>query len=57
MSNPLAAASFEARSAGLRMAHAELLPLTEALTYIMNKHNVGKMFLPDLFHYHSYGIS
>ena len=57
MSNPLAAASFEARSARLRMARAELLPLTETLTDIMNEHNVGKMFLPDLFHYHSYGIS
>jgi hypothetical protein len=37
MSNPLAAASFEARSARLRMARAELLLLTEAITGIMDE--------------------
>ena len=37
MSNPLATASFEARSAGLRMAHAELLPLTETITDIVGE--------------------
>ena len=38
MSNPLAQASFEARSARLRMVRAELLPLTAtAVTDIANE--------------------
>ena len=52
MSNPLAAASFEARSARLRMARAELLPLTETLTDI-----VSESCLHERAHNTGYGLS
>ena len=57
MSNPLAQASFEARSARLRMVRAELLPLTAtAVIDIMGKSCLHKQALKHKMQYYKYPL-